>query len=52
MRGEIKNGVKMAIRGKGIPLVFKRDVRISGRKGKDGRIISVGFSRQDVAYRT
>ena len=43
---------KKAFRGKGIPFVFKRHIRMSEKKGKESRIISVGFSRQDVVYRT
>ena len=49
---EAKNGVIRVIRGKGIPVVFKRHIRMSEKKGKESRIISVGFSRQDVVYRT
>ena len=52
MCSETKDGIKSAIRGKGIPVVFKRHIRMSEKKGKESRIISVGFSRQDVVYRT
>ena len=49
---ETKDGAKGPSEARESPLVFKRHIRISEKKGKEIRIISVGFSRQDVIYRT